>query len=119
MKKWKPLFVKNSRIPKILSKLTPINIAAITIGFVVFCAGEPSERTRRHETIHFQQYLETFFIGFLLIYLWDYVKLVRKGKRGREAYLLLRAEREAYHYDHDPDYLARRKRYSWISKYKL
>jgi hypothetical protein len=36
-----------------------------------------------------------------------------------EAYLLLRAEREAYHYDHDPGYLARRKRYSWISKYKF
>ena len=93
MKKWKPLFVKNSCVPRLLSKMAPINIGAITIGFVVFCAGVPSERVRRHETIHFQQYLETLFIGFLLIYLWDYVRLRSKGKTGRDAYLLLRAER--------------------------
>jgi hypothetical protein len=119
MKKWKPLFVENSLVPKTLSKIAPINISAITIGFVVFCAGVPSESTRRHETIHFQQFLETLFVGFLLIYAWDYVRLLCKGRSGKEAYLLLRAEREAYHHDCDPDYLAKRKRYEWITKYKI
>jgi hypothetical protein len=58
MRNWKPIFVENSKIPIWLSKIAPIEIGAITLGFIVFSRGEISERTKRHETIHFQQFLE-------------------------------------------------------------
>ena len=68
MKNWKPIFIENNRLPIWLSKIAPIEIGAITLGFVVICRGVMDEETRIHETIHFQQFLETLFVGFLLLY---------------------------------------------------
>ena len=68
-----PIFIENSKIPVWLSKFAPINIWAITLGPVVICRGVLSEKTKRHETIHYMQYKELWFIGFLLIYLWDFL----------------------------------------------
>lgn len=75
-----------------------------------------SETTKRHETIHFQQYLETLFLGFVLLYLYDYFKSRLKGIKGSESYRRIRAEKEAYEHHDDPDYLSSRKRWSWIFK---
>lgn len=114
MKQWKPIFIENSRIPVWLSYLAPITINAIAIGFLVLSREEMDERTRRHETIHYQQYLETFFIGFLVLYLFDYLVNFVRYREGRLAYANIRAEREAYENDGDPDYLENRKRYQWL-----
>ena len=114
MNRWKPVFIENSRVPVILSYLAPIKIEAITLFFLVFSRGEISERTKRHETIHFQQYLETLVFGFLLIYLWDYIRGIALGRKGEESYLSIRAEVEAYMNDNDEDYLENRKRWSWL-----
>ena len=73
MKNLKPFFVENSRVPRLLSYIAPININAITLGFIVFSRGKMDEKTKRHETIHFQQFLETLFIGFLILYFYDWV----------------------------------------------
>ena len=113
-KSLKPIFVERSFIPKLLSFFAPISIGAITLGFVVFSRDEMSETTKRHETIHFQQYLETLFVGFILLYLYDYAKLRAKGLKGPEAYRKIRAEREAYENEDDLEYLANRKRWKWI-----
>ena len=78
----KPFFFENSKVPVWLSKLAPIEINAITLGPLVFSRGEISEKTKRHETIHYQQYIELLFIGFLVIYLYDYLYaaiIKRKG----------------------------------------
>ncbi len=111
----KPCVLERSRIPRILSHLSPIEINAISLFPFVFCRGKISETTRRHETIHFQQQLETLVIGFYIIYLWDYLK-ARLVKRlpGPEAYRSLRAEREAYENQDNKDYLNTRKRYRWL-----
>ena len=114
MKNWKPIFVENSKIPKFLSFFAPITIGAITMGFIVFSREEMSERTRRHETIHYQQFVETLFVGFLLIYLWDYLLGFARYKDGAKAYYQIRAEQEAYENDHDEEYLKNRKRYAWL-----
>ena len=114
MWKLKPIFWESSRIPIILSRFAPISIKAITLGFLVISKEKMDERTRRHETIHFQQYLETLFIGFVLIYLWDYFLGCYKYGWGKEAYFNIRAEIEAYKNDEDPDYLENRTRYNWI-----
>ena len=114
LKNLKPIFINNSIIPKILSFFAPIEINSITIFPFVFSRGEPNERTQRHETIHFQQYLETGVLGFYLIYFWDYLKARLSGKSGKKSYASIRAEKEAYKNDADTDYLLTRKRWNWL-----
>lgn len=115
-----PIFVENSKIPVWLSKFAPINIWAITLGPVVICRGTLSKKTKRHETIHYLQYKELWFIGFLLIYLWDFLfSAIFRGKGfSRSSYLSIRFEQEAWNNDEDIEYLEKREKFAW-KKYKL
>jgi len=114
MRNWKPIFIENSNIPVFLSYLSPISIGAITLGFIVISRERMDEQTRRHETIHFQQYIETLFVGFLILYFYDYIKNYFLYRSSKLAYLNIRAEIEAYNNDLNEDYLSARKRYNWI-----
>ena len=111
----KPIFIENSRIPVWLSKLTPIEINAITLGPIVLSRGKISKKTKLHETIHFIQYKELFWIGFLLIYFYDFLfsAIVRRKGFTRESYLAIRFEQEAHHCDDYEDYLENREPYAW------
>lgn len=115
MRNWKPMFFENSKVPVILSKVSPITIGAISLCGFVFSRGEMSERTKRHETIHFQQQLELLFIPFFLLYglLWV-IALFENKFDGTKAYLNIAFEREAYENDADADYLTNRKRFAWV-----
>ena len=115
MKNWKPMFFENSKVPVILSKVSPITIGAISLCGFVFSRGEMNERIKRHETIHFQQQLELLFIPFFLLYglLWV-IALFENKFDGTEAYLNIAFEREAYENDADADYLTNRKRFAWV-----
>ena len=110
-----PKFYENSRLPKFLSKFAPIEIWAITLGPFVFCSGVLSDKTKRHETIHFFQYKETLWIGFLLIYIFDFLwaAIVKKKGFSRKAYLSIRFEQEAWHCDDYVDCLENREPYAW------
>jgi len=120
MKSWKPVFIENSRVPVWLSYLAPIDIGAITIFFLVFSRGVMSEETKRHETIHFQQMLETFVLPFIIFYYWDYLKgYFKYCRNGRAAYFSIRAEQEAFHGASTPGYLQHRPRYRWLWAYKV
>ena len=135
MRNWKPIFVENSMIPIWLSKIAPINIGAIILFFIVFSRGKINEVTRRHETIHFQQMLETGVIGFVVLYFFDYLVGLwkyrdnwkgQKTTRGyqyrsaaHKAYHRIRAEQEAYQNELVNNYPATRSRFSWIKKYKV
>ena len=114
MRNWKPIFIENSRIPQILSYVAPISIGAITLGFVVFSRGEIDGKTRQHETIHFQQFHETGFAGFFLLYLYDYIKNYIHFRDGALAYYNIRAEKEAYQHEETENYLQTRPRWRWI-----
>ena len=116
MRLWKPIFIEDSWVPVVLSKFAPIEIGAITLGIVVFSRGKMDERVRRHETIHFQQFLETGFLGFLFVYVWDYLRSLTRGVSGEAAYKAIRAEVEAYENEEDMVYLLNRKRYRWLSR---
>ena len=83
MRNWKPIYIENSRILAWLSYLAPISIQAITLGVIVISKDEMSEVTKNHETIHFQQYLETLFLGFLILYFWDWFIGLVKYKDGQ------------------------------------
>jgi hypothetical protein len=121
MRNLKPIFVEYSRVPRWLSRVAPINIGAITLFCVVFSRGKISDTTKRHETIHFQQYLETLVLGFLVLYLFDFLWLALvKGKGfSSEAYKGIRLEQEAHAMDRDTSYLATRKRFAWLRYYSL
>ena len=115
MKLWKPFFIENSKIPVWLSYIAPIDIGAITLGPIVISRDEMSETTKRHETIHYQQYIELAFIGFPILYLgWWAWNLLVKGQEGDTAYYNIPFEAEAYANDEDENYLENRQRYSWI-----
>lgn len=115
-RKWSPLFIKATWFLKILSWFAPISIGAITLGALVLYRGSISEETKRHETIHFQQQIETLFIGFLVLYLWDFLRGLGSGEGGADAYANIRAEREAYSFDHEEGYLEQRRRYQWLRR---
>lgn len=68
--------------------------------------------TANHERIHWEQQKETLGIPFYLLYFIEYaIKFFKYGKR---AYRNLAAEREAYAFDDDVEYLKTRKRYRWL-----
>lgn len=73
-----------------------------------------STETRRHETIHYRQWLELGFIGFLILYPLFWLILMIKHRNGKKAYVLNPFEREAYMNDGKANYLSQRKRYAWM-----
>ena len=114
IKEWKPAFIENSIVPKILSKLAPIDIWAISFCGVVFCQGSMSPRVKRHETIHFQQQLEMLFVPQLVLYVAFWLLGVLKYRNGTVAYYENPFEREAYENDEDEGYLRSRPRFAWV-----
>ena len=115
MKNWKPKFINNSKIPVWLSKLSPINIWAFSFGIWVWCRGVITAKTKRHETIHFQQQLELFFVLQWVLYGVFWLYGMAKYKDGRVAYYKNPFEQEAYSNQDDVAYLQRRKRFNWIN----
>ena len=114
MKNKKPIFIENSKVPVILSKVAPINIWAIAFGLWVWCRGELSEKTKRHECIHFQQQLELLFVGQWILYILYYFKGLAITKSPKDAYYHIPFEQEAYEHESEEGYLQNRKRYAWI-----
>ena len=112
----KPWYFENSRIPKLLSVIAPINISAITLGPFVFSKDEMSEQTKNHEYIHWQQYIETGIIGFIILYFVYYIIGLIKYRSGTIAYVQIPFEQEAYENDKNIFYGLNRKRYNWIKR---
>ena len=112
----KPIIVNNSSVPKVLSKIAPIEIFAIAVFPFIFCRGKLGQQTKQHEMIHFQQQLELLVLPFYIIYLYDYIKARLSGMSGRKAYKEIRAEKEAHDNDRVIDYLKKRKRWRWLIK---
>lgn len=88
-------------------------LAAINLFGIVFApkGGILAPRTINHEAIHTAQMKEMLYI---LFYLWYFLEwLIRLWGR-TNAYRRIGFEREAYHHEHDKDYLKNRKPYHWI-----
>lgn len=111
-----PIIIRNSRVPELVSWV--ISVYAITLFPFVFIRDEGNADTITHETIHFRQYVETLIIGFLLIYLFDYIHGLIKYRDSEKAYYQIRFEQEAYSNDLYDDYLEKRKFFAWF-KYKV
>jgi len=106
-----PIIVKNSIVPSLCSWV--MRVYAITLFPFVFIRDEGDEITVNHETIHFRQYIETLVVGFLVLYLVDFLVGLVKYRNSSEAYYRIRFEQEAYNNDIYDDYLERRKFFAW------
>ena len=106
--------IEHSRIINVLNSILPVEIIALTVGPIIMFNGKSDYVTLNHESIHCQQYMETFYIGFLIIYLYDYIKNRLSGMNPIEAYENTRAEKESYMYENDTEYLTYRKRFLWL-----
>jgi hypothetical protein len=111
-----PVFVEDSKLPVILSKVAPIEIWAISLGLFVFCRGKLSLGDKIHETIHYKQWIELGILGFMFLYPAFWLLNLAKGMGGKEAYLKIPFEVEAYDNDNDIGYIFRRKPYAWARK---
>ena len=108
----KPIIIKNSIVPKLFSWFFPVT--AITLfPFIFICPSEDEKYIIQHELIHFKQYAELFVIGFLIIYLYDFLKAYIRYRSVAEAYHSIRFEQEAYQNESNPRYLYERKPMAW------
>ncbi len=109
-----PVFKENSRVPVWLSKVSPIEIGAISLALFVFSRGEMTKTTKRHETIHYRQWVELGFLGFLVLYPLLWLINLLKYRDGAVAYAEIAFEREAYGHEEESGYLSTRKAYAWV-----
>lgn len=109
-----PILKENSKVPVFLSRFSPIEIGAISLGLFVFSRGVMSSETKRHETIHYKQWLELGFVGFLILYPLFWLVLRIKYRSGKKAYVRNPFEREAYTNESDENYLLTRSPYAWV-----
>ena len=109
-----PVFFENSRVPAWLSRVVPIDVYAFSFGVGVWCRGVMSDRTKRHEIIHYKQQLELLFVFQWLLYVLFHVIGLIRYRDGQKAYYENPFEREAYENDADKEYLQKRKRFAWV-----
>lgn len=113
--------IENNIIP-------PKGYKAITFGPFIFIRKGTvlSGQDLIHESIHWEQYKETFILGFFFIYAIEFIlkflspSLTIDQKRSgrsywKRVYRSLSMEREAYAHQDEPLYLGSRKHFAWIS----
>lgn len=109
-----PIFIENSNVPRWLSKISPIDIYAISFGFWVWCRSAMTPRLRVHEAIHYRQQLEMLFVFQWIFYgLFWLIGMIRY-RDGSKAYYESPFEREAYANEDDLGYLHNRRPYAWV-----
>jgi len=109
-----PWIFENSKLPVWLSKISPIEIHAISLGCFVFSKGKVSKMTRRHETIHYHQQIELLFVGFWIMYAFFWWQGLIRYRNGKEAYRQNPFEREAYDNERKYTYLKKRPLWNWV-----
>jgi hypothetical protein len=110
-----PWFFENSRIPVWLSKISPIEINAVSVVCFVFSRGTMLKTTRRHETIHYQQQVEMAFLFHWVAYVCYFVKGLVVYRDGKKAYRENPFEREAHDNQKKHKYLYRRPLWNWVN----
>jgi hypothetical protein len=108
-----PIFIVSPKVVSFFEAFSPIKIGAITLFCIVISKEELCDQVKNHERIHYHQYLELYVIGFLLLYVFFWIKNIAQGMSGSEAYMNIPFEKEAYDKQHDFKYLESREKFSW------
>ena len=109
----KPIVFEDSYVPGLLSRVSPLNINAVSFAWFVFCRGKITERLKRHETIHFYQQVEMLFILQWLLYGIFYVIGRFRYDSWAEAYFKNPFEQEAYNNESNENYFKERNYWAW------
>ena len=117
--KRQPIFLEESRLPIVLSKVSPIEISALSFACFVFSRGKINKTTRRHETIHYHQQIELSFVIQWILYglFWTFGMI--KYRNGKKAYYENPFEREAYANERKTTYLEKRPLWNWVNYIKV
>lgn len=106
---------------KAVDFLLPSGFVAITFWYIFARTDTKITPTLlNHEAIHRSQQAEITLIGFVLIYIIEWLILaiwgVVKGEDnpGMNSYRAIRFEKEAYAYEGDINYLKTRKEFAWF-----
>ena len=128
LNKMNPVMINRSRVPNLFStnNMYMYGFTFFPFIFLVDFENPPDdmeiiykpEEIVNHETIHFQQVLETGIIGFYAIFLLEFIIKSIIYRDIKDGYRNISFEVEAYKYMKNMTYLENRKRYKWI-KYIL
>lgn len=90
---------------------------AINLLGMIFVKGDYDSRLLNHEAIHTAQQKDYCYIGFYILYIFEWLRHLFRLRDFRSAYHAISFEREAYANEADPGYLVRRRPFSH-KKYK-
>jgi hypothetical protein len=102
------------------SIIPPKGYKAITILNCIFVRKgcTMSDVDINHEEIHWEQEKELWIIGFYLLYVLDFIRLLLRYQKWRNAYRGICFEREAYFNEDHLKYRSYREKFAW-KNYKL
>ena len=97
--------------------LPPKGYKAITLLRWVVIREDAKERFTaqdfNHERIHYAQEKELFFVGFYILYVFEFLLALLYFHNWHTAYRNISFEVEAYEHQNDLTYLRHRKRFAW------
>lgn len=101
------------------NKLIPLpGFSAMALFGMIWTRKESlNAQTLRHESIHLAQERELWYVGYIVLYLLEYLWRLIQYRNGYLAYKNVRFEREAYGNEDTEGYLGTRKKFAW-RKYK-
>ncbi len=107
--------IVQSRFFPWLARCFGVDAEAVTLGPFIFVkkGHEPSQRLLRHEMVHVEQWKELWYVGFAVVYVWDWAVGLCKGYGLKNAYRSIRFEQEARAGQLDRWYLAEREGFDW------
>ena len=105
----KPIIIKSDKFLDSVSWF--FKVGGITLFPFIIVREKTNKTTINHESIHIAQYIELLVIGFLVLYLWDWIRGLIKYKDTNVAYRKIRLEQEAYEYQRSFTYLDKRERF--------
>lgn len=102
------MIIRAGKLIRFFEYFSPIKINAIALYPFILLSEEANEKDKiliNHEKIHLKQQIELLVLPF---YVWYLVEYFLKG------YMGISFEKEAYHNDHNLDYLKKRKRFGFL-----
>ena len=126
LSKFHPIIIHKSKVPHCFSssKILMYGITMFPFIFIIDFDDDAIDQEDiiykkkeiiNHETIHFQQMLETGVIGFYAIFILEFVIKSIINRNFQKGYVNISFEKEAYKNMKKLDYLEHRKRYNWIN----
>lgn len=90
---------------------------ATNIFGTIFCRGKKGRLSAvdvNHEYIHTLQQRELYYVGFMLLYYFEWLYWLCRKRSFMKAYYAISHEREAYANERDLDYNKHRRRFAWF-----